>query len=400
MVPAVFTELAALPLTPNGKLDRAALPAPDHTRPAQAGQYTAPATPAEELLAEIFAQVLGLDRVSTEDNFFDLGGHSLLVTQAVARIRASGYEVSVGDFFDHPTIAAAAPLVRAQAEDPEIRSAVRIRGGTVAPAVFCVHPQGGTVTPFAELAGHLAEGQQFYGLQSRGLIDDAQPLESVEEMAVAYLKEVQHLQSDGPYLFAGWSMGGYVAVEMGRQMAMMGKAVAGVFLIGPPAHRPRTHTEQFRDWAAGRILSRGRKGINAGSGQQRRSAIKKRLLQILERGDDDPAGGNRRMRVGRVARTNAMAVTHYRALQRRRLRPYDGRVVLFMPRDDPAEMRRDCVDQWRSALLSEPEILEVPGHHETVVTNGGAETIGAWLSAEIARWQRPAGDRQTKGGRS
>ena len=103
MIPAVFTELAALPLTANGKLDRAALPAPDAGRPELAGGYVAPATPAEELLAGIWAQVLGITQVGTTDSFFDLGGHSLLATQVISRIRAVfGVEIPLADLFDQP----------------------------------------------------------------------------------------------------------------------------------------------------------------------------------------------------------------------------------------------------------------------------------------------------------
>jgi acyl carrier protein len=104
MIPAVFTELAALPLIPSGKLDRAALPAPGATRPGSG--YTAPATPTQELLAGIWAQVLGLDQIGIRDNFFDLGGHSLRAIQVVSRIR-SMFEVEfpIAAFFDQPTIA-------------------------------------------------------------------------------------------------------------------------------------------------------------------------------------------------------------------------------------------------------------------------------------------------------
>jgi acyl carrier protein len=100
MVPAAFVLLDALPLTPNGKVDRAALPSPESAAEA-AGEWIPPATPLEEVLARVTAEVLGRERVGMRDNFFDLGGHSLLATQLVSRLTQShGIEVTLQMVFD------------------------------------------------------------------------------------------------------------------------------------------------------------------------------------------------------------------------------------------------------------------------------------------------------------
>src|SRR5262249_32399339 len=131
MLPATYTELAGLPLALGGKVDRAALPAPDMTRSALSGRYVAPRTPVERVLARIWGEVLGVDRVGAHDSFFGLGGHSLLVTQTVAKIRAKGYDISVGELYGQATVAAAAALITARARRARLRSAVRIRPGTI-----------------------------------------------------------------------------------------------------------------------------------------------------------------------------------------------------------------------------------------------------------------------------
>ncbi|HEY0174085.1 MAG TPA: amino acid adenylation domain-containing protein [Pyrinomonadaceae bacterium] len=106
MIPSVFVHLDEWPLTPNGKIDRRALPAPTPFRLELEASFVAPRDQSEELLASIFAAVLGVERVGSDDNFFDLGGHSLLATQVIARVRDSFLvELPLRDFFRTPTVA-------------------------------------------------------------------------------------------------------------------------------------------------------------------------------------------------------------------------------------------------------------------------------------------------------
>ena len=106
MVPSAFVFLDSLPLTPNGKLDRKALLAPDQIRPELQESFVAPRTSIEELIAEVWAEVLKLGKVGIHDNFFDLGGHSLLATQIISRIRdAFQMDIPLRTLFEKPTVA-------------------------------------------------------------------------------------------------------------------------------------------------------------------------------------------------------------------------------------------------------------------------------------------------------
>ncbi|HEX8116078.1 MAG TPA: amino acid adenylation domain-containing protein, partial [Pyrinomonadaceae bacterium] len=112
MIPSHFVLLEQLPLTPSGKLNRRALPAPEHARAELSAEYAAPRTPAEELLANLWATILGVERVGVRDNFFELGGHSLLATQVVSRVReAFGVELPLRHLFTKPTVAELAAVV-------------------------------------------------------------------------------------------------------------------------------------------------------------------------------------------------------------------------------------------------------------------------------------------------
>jgi amino acid adenylation domain-containing protein len=118
MVPSLFVPLEALPLTPNGKIDRRALPAPDRERRGR-GDFVAPRTPTEEAVAEMWKELLGLDRVSVEDRFFELGGYSLLATRLLARVRQTfGVDLQVREVFRLPTVAGLAARIDEAAAVP------------------------------------------------------------------------------------------------------------------------------------------------------------------------------------------------------------------------------------------------------------------------------------------
>ncbi|HST60093.1 MAG TPA: condensation domain-containing protein, partial [Longimicrobium sp.] len=135
MVPGAFVLLERLPLTPNGKLDRRALPEPDYA----GGEHVAPRTPVEEVLAGIWAEVLGLERVGAEANFFEVGGHSLLATRVISRVRAVfGVEPTVRTMFEAPTVAELADAVEAlrRADLPQLPPVVPVERGDALPLSF------------------------------------------------------------------------------------------------------------------------------------------------------------------------------------------------------------------------------------------------------------------------
>ncbi|PYX84613.1 MAG: non-ribosomal peptide synthetase, partial [Acidobacteria bacterium] len=171
MVPSAFVMLDVLPLTPNGKVDKRALPAPDQSRPDLEEDYVAPRNPVEEVLANIWAEVLRLERVGAHDDFFDLGGHSLLATQVVSRVRESlQVELPLRALFESPTLSSLAEVIaRGRLE----------RDGLLSPPILPVPRRGELPLSFAQqrlwFLDQLQPDNPFYnisrGLRLRGALD-------------------------------------------------------------------------------------------------------------------------------------------------------------------------------------------------------------------------------------
>ncbi|HEY0736267.1 MAG TPA: condensation domain-containing protein, partial [Herpetosiphonaceae bacterium] len=137
MVPSAFVLLDALPLTANGKIDRRVLPAPDLGLLVDTAAFVAPRTPLEELIAGVWATVLGVERVGVHDNFFTLGGHSLLATQVITRLRhLTGRDLPLRLLFEAPTIAAFAEQITDQAAAVDMPLVAVPRDGTLVPLAF------------------------------------------------------------------------------------------------------------------------------------------------------------------------------------------------------------------------------------------------------------------------
>jgi glyine---[glycyl-carrier protein] ligase len=225
LVPSAYVTLDELPTLPNGKLDRAALPTPKHTA---AGRP--PRDVREQLLAQLFADILGLPEVGIDDNFFELGGHSLLLVRLRERIRDTlGHRLTVAELFVHPTVAALADRLDAEPAAGQDRAAMRmllpLRRTGDRPPLFCVHALFGLAWPYAALTRHLDADRPIYGLQARGLAEPVALPASLAEMAAEYVEQIRTVQAHGPYHLLGWSFGGLVAHTMATQLREQGETV-------------------------------------------------------------------------------------------------------------------------------------------------------------------------------
>jgi amino acid adenylation domain-containing protein len=223
MVPAVFTRMDALPRTMSGKLDRRALPEPDGGE--DGGGYVPPQPGMEERLAAVWQDVLGVERVGAHDDFFDLGGQSILAARLTAKLRGElGLDVPVGMLVQAPTVEALARALAAGERAVRL-PLVPLQTFGERPPLFMIHPAGGHVICYRGLAVSLAPDQPVYGLQPRGLEDGQAPIGSLPEMAAYYVDAIRRFRPRGPYRLGGWSFGGVVAWEMARQLRAAGEDV-------------------------------------------------------------------------------------------------------------------------------------------------------------------------------
>ncbi|NNB89170.1 non-ribosomal peptide synthase/polyketide synthase, partial [Corallococcus exiguus] len=232
MVPAAYVALPVLPLTPNGKVDRKALPVPVDG-PVSPETHVGPRNEVEARIAALWAEALGVSTVDVRTSFFELGGHSLLAVRLMAAVhRETGRKLPLSALFQAASVERFAVLLGEAEPKPFTPLVPFTKEGTgSAPPFFFVHPVGGNVLAYAELARRLGPDQPFYGIQARGLDGTDQPLDTVEALAASYVRVVRGVQPHGPYHLGGWSLGGVIAYEMAHQLREAGEAVELVAMI-------------------------------------------------------------------------------------------------------------------------------------------------------------------------
>lgn len=352
MIPAIFVRLDYLPLSPSGKVDRRVLPEPDMDRTIQEEVFVAPRTEIEELLANgVFGQVLGLDQIGVNDNFFALGGNSLQAVQLVSRLRdTTEVDLPVRRIFEVPTVAGMAEAIGqitergeqkqdGSAEDEWTPLVVLRQGGTGVP-FFCIHASRGSVFSYAELARQLPTNRPFYGLEAPGIEDGRTPLRNIVTQAELYVDALRTVQPRGPYLLGGWSTGGLVAYEMAQQLYRKGEKMALLVLLD--SFVPVPGEMQLDDTSLSEMFHSDVRGLTE------QKAISNQIELIL----DGPEALRRRLE---VFKANVRAVYNYE------LTPYAGRVTLLRATESP-----DNGPAWRTLVVAGLDEQVIAGNHYSI----------------------------------
>ena len=197
------------------------------TRQDVQSDYLPPRNEVEKTIAHIWQTLLGVDHIGIHDNFFDLGGSSLLAIRMFSQIKMVFHrKIPLATLLNAPTVEQFAGILGKEEWSASWSPLVEIQSGDSIPPLFCIHAAGGNVLIYRDLARHIGPDQPVYGLQAQGL-DGEQPFHTrIEDMASDYVKEIQGVQPQGPYLLGGYCLGGTVALEMAQQLHRRGQDVA------------------------------------------------------------------------------------------------------------------------------------------------------------------------------
>ncbi len=237
MVPTAVVVLEAMPLTPNGKIDRRSLPTPTMERSLLDSDFVAPRNQLEESIAQIWQEVLGIEKISIHDNFFELGGNSLIAVRLLTKLsNAWGRNLPLTTFLQTQTIAQLAMLFDQEEISATWSSLVPIQPEGSKPPLFCIHAIWGNAFFYQKLVKYLDPDQPVYGLQAQGINGSETPCTSIPEMAANYIREIQRVQPQGPYYLGGFSFGSIIAFEMAQQLLAQGQktALLAIFDDGAP----------------------------------------------------------------------------------------------------------------------------------------------------------------------
>jgi amino acid adenylation domain-containing protein len=389
MIPSAFVALESLPLTPNGKVNRKALPAPDASRPEPADSYVGPRDTLEMRLCHIWEGALGVRPVGVKDNFFDLGGNSLLAVRLMAQIRKHfDRNLPINALFQGATVEHLAGVLRGQPNNQSSSSLVGIQTSGSRPPLFYVHPIGGTVFCYLELAKHLGEEQPLYGLQAPGVYGEREPLSRIEDLAAHYVGAVRDLQPRGPYRLGGWSMGGVVAFEMARQLLEHGEEVALLALVDSALPRRDVRAADSVEEEA-RLLSGFLRDLGAQSGKElpdlseglRGLPAQEQLARLVEQAEahdilPPQTGAAYLESLLKVFKGNLRALSSYAPGR------YAGRLLLFRSADALDGARTDLDMRW-DRLAEGVATYSVPGNHYTLLTGSNVQALAALMKTHL-----------------
>ncbi|MBD2567296.1 non-ribosomal peptide synthetase [Anabaena lutea] len=386
MIPTAVVVLDFIPLMVNGKLDRIALPAPKFDNFKLEDKYTTPADNLELQLTKIWENVLGVQPIGLNDNFFDVGGHSLLAVRLFAQIeKIFGKNIALTILFQAPTIRQLANVLRDEGYTSSWSSLVPIQPHGSKRPFFYIHTIYGGLIYSLNLLSKLDADQPVYGLQAQGLDGKKSPHTCIEDMASHYIKEIQTVQPHGPYLLGGWCAGGVIAYEMAQQLYAQGETVEllTIFDAFPPKMIPsspkvvnslfpvkrKSRISKFTLLYLMDMIQRNRHNLTNLTLQQQVSVIWEKInRRIQDRITETVYQFYVKRNLPLPHSLRHLAIRDAIAQAYRNYCPtvYPGKVIFFKAVDQSQEYAR-YLQRWEELAAGGLEIHDIPGNHDTLM---------------------------------
>lgn len=347
--------------------------------------YIPPRDKVESQLVEIWQQLLGVVSVGVQDNFFNLGGHSILALQLFTQIKqVFGKDLPLSTLYQAPTVEQLATVLRQDNHSVSWSSLVPIQPDGSKPILFCIHPAKGNILGYERLAHYLGIEQPIYGLQARGLDGKQAPLNRVEMMAACYIQEIRTLQPKGPYYLAGHSLGGTISFEIAQQLQAQGEKVALVAMFDTYAHR--VVTDMTRQSALS-LTAKIRLHLKRLFQFDLREKIRYFLERSTKRIQKTAVKIYQRLGVPLPYPLRSYAVAEAGLEAARRYVPqlYSGRIVLF--RVDG--FGNESALGWDGLALGGVEVHHVPGTHCNLLKEPHVQIVAKQFKACLEEAQMP-----------
>jgi amino acid adenylation domain-containing protein len=381
MMPSAIEILDALPLTPNNKLDRKRLPEPSRENLT----VVSARDELEHQLIEIWEKVLDLKNIGIDDNFFDLGGHSLVALQLFTEIEKVWHKkLLLAVLLESPTIAGLAKIIRT-GDIPNWSPVVLLKPSENELPLFCVHPLGGNLFDYHTLSKILDIHRPIYGLQPRGIDGKQQPIERIEDMASYFIQSIQTIQPQGPYFITGYSFGGIVAFDIARQLTEQGEKIAFLGLIDIRCPVIAELDTPFREW------------IDIQLDRMRKLTIKEQFNYLIEKLFYPKSQAYRDEIVAtlsdldiftpelvKVLDCNVQAAKEYQP------QFFAGRATLFWSEYQDWYIKKHPTLGWGDLVTDGLDIQRIPGDHITLMKEPHVQVLAEKLKLSIEEAARLA----------
>ena len=400
MLPAFYMVLDEFPLSPNLKINKQALPDPDWNRIAVRGVAAEPETPSEEKMLAIWENALGRKGIGVEDNFFDIGGHSLLAARMMTEVEVQfGVPIPLVELLEKPTIRQLSEAITNSGWKPSWKSVVSMKASGNQQPLFLIHAIGGDILSYRRLVKRLQDlDRPIYGVRAQGLGGVAEPFDNIPDMAAFYLNEIRETQSSGPYFIGGYSFGGTVAYEIAQQLLASGEKVAFLAMFDtvvlqnlPDELRPgkllMAYEQICRIWFVikkwlGLRMSKKLEYFNKAKKVISDFFVarftKKKFINPNEQKDYErwlrkpPA-------FQKIEEKNNKALITYIAA------PYPGRITLFKARQREWSEMVNPEPLWRKLAGGGLDVYVCDGSHGTILLNPYVESLASELEEALDR---------------